>query len=233
MDHEIVQDLLALYHDGVCSEKSREAVEAHLLDCPDCREALRALDAPLPVKEPQSAEDATAIKKLSREWGKSKWKAFLKGAAIALALCAGYFAFWFLVTQSRIPLRASEYELQACYLQDGRIAVEVKFAQEGRSVRFSDIEVDPETSRVVTHLYLLRPVLRWNLFLNKEEYENPKQGEYLDHNQFSFDPQDITNPSSDEIYFGWEEDGVLLWTRENGYAIPPATDAEEAFWSHR
>ena len=31
LDHDIVQDLLPLYHDGVCSDKSRAAVEEHLL----------------------------------------------------------------------------------------------------------------------------------------------------------------------------------------------------------
>lgn len=33
LDHDIVQDLLPLYHDGVCSDKSRAAVEEHLQTC--------------------------------------------------------------------------------------------------------------------------------------------------------------------------------------------------------
>ena len=40
LDHDIVQDLLPLYHDGVCSDKSRAAVEEHLKTCEDCRAAL-------------------------------------------------------------------------------------------------------------------------------------------------------------------------------------------------
>ncbi|MBQ9948162.1 MAG: zf-HC2 domain-containing protein [Oscillospiraceae bacterium] len=32
----IIQDLLALYHDGVCSEDSRQAVEQHLSECEKC-----------------------------------------------------------------------------------------------------------------------------------------------------------------------------------------------------
>ena len=48
LDHDIVQDLLPLYHDGVCSEKSRAAVEEHLKTCETCRAALAAMDAPLP-----------------------------------------------------------------------------------------------------------------------------------------------------------------------------------------
>ena len=37
LDHDIVQDLLPLYHDGVCSDESRAAVEEHLKTCEDCR----------------------------------------------------------------------------------------------------------------------------------------------------------------------------------------------------
>ena len=43
LDHDIVQDLLPLYHDGVCSEKSRAAVEEHLKACEACRAALAAM----------------------------------------------------------------------------------------------------------------------------------------------------------------------------------------------
>ena len=35
---EIIQDLLALYHDKVCSEESTQAVEQHLTSCEKCRE---------------------------------------------------------------------------------------------------------------------------------------------------------------------------------------------------
>ena len=32
----MIQDLIPLYIDGVCSEESKEAVEQHLSECPDC-----------------------------------------------------------------------------------------------------------------------------------------------------------------------------------------------------
>ena len=46
MEHEIVMDLLPLYHDGVCSDASRAAVEEHLSTCEVCRTALAEMDAP-------------------------------------------------------------------------------------------------------------------------------------------------------------------------------------------
>lgn len=40
---EIVQDLLPLYCDGVCSEASTEMVKNHLLECKDCQQMLESL----------------------------------------------------------------------------------------------------------------------------------------------------------------------------------------------
>jgi len=33
----IVQDLLPLYYDNVCSEESKELVREHITECPTCR----------------------------------------------------------------------------------------------------------------------------------------------------------------------------------------------------
>lgn len=34
---KLIQDLLPLYHDGVCSQESREAIEQHIAECPACK----------------------------------------------------------------------------------------------------------------------------------------------------------------------------------------------------
>ena len=43
LDCEVIRDLLPLYADDACSEKSREMVEEHLQGCPDCCEFLDLL----------------------------------------------------------------------------------------------------------------------------------------------------------------------------------------------
>ena len=40
---EIVQDLLPLYIDDVCSETSREMIREHLSGCPDCTKLLKQM----------------------------------------------------------------------------------------------------------------------------------------------------------------------------------------------
>ena len=62
MEHDIVFDLLPLYHDGVCSAASRAAGEEHLKGCETCRQALSEMDAPLPAAEEQkNAADGAAV----------------------------------------------------------------------------------------------------------------------------------------------------------------------------
>ncbi len=50
MEHDIILDLLPLYADDCCSQASRQAVQAHLAQCPSCRRALEALGTPLPTQ---------------------------------------------------------------------------------------------------------------------------------------------------------------------------------------
>lgn len=42
-DCEVIRDLLPLYTDEACSEKSRNLVNEHLQECPDCRDMLKKL----------------------------------------------------------------------------------------------------------------------------------------------------------------------------------------------
>ncbi len=44
----VIQDLLPLYHDNVCSPESSAVIEEHLKDCENCQEAFHKLeDSPL------------------------------------------------------------------------------------------------------------------------------------------------------------------------------------------
>ena len=69
LDCELIQDLLPLYAEGLCSPASRRAVEEHLSDCEDCRR----LTAPLPIEEPGDTPNADravkkGIKRVRRRW---------------------------------------------------------------------------------------------------------------------------------------------------------------------
>lgn len=68
-DCELIQDLLPLYEEGLCSPASRRAVEEHLQMCESCRR----LSEPLPIEEPKDLPAADravkkSIKKVRRRW---------------------------------------------------------------------------------------------------------------------------------------------------------------------
>ena len=87
MNCKIVQDLLPLYHDGVCSEESRAAVEAHLAGCESCRRTLTDMNAPLPEAEGKRSEDGAAVvERVAREWRRLWRRALLTGAIAVAAL---------------------------------------------------------------------------------------------------------------------------------------------------
>lgn len=67
---QIVQDLLPLYEDEVCSEDSREAVQAHLCECEACR-SLCSQALPRMISEDRPQEEAAVkqgLSKIRRRW---------------------------------------------------------------------------------------------------------------------------------------------------------------------
>ena len=59
MKCEIIRDLLPLYCDGLCSEASKQEIEAHVAQCEECRACLAEMkeEAPVPSLSPESETD--------------------------------------------------------------------------------------------------------------------------------------------------------------------------------
>lgn len=87
MQCNVIQDLLPLYHDRICSTESRALVEEHLKECEACKTLLSKIDAELEHPE-TGAEEAGPLKALRSAWEKSKTKSFIKGTLIAVIICA-------------------------------------------------------------------------------------------------------------------------------------------------
>lgn len=108
----IVSDLLPLYHDGVVSEITADAVQAHLSHCDSCTEEYNSLCAGLP------AEDASFSTKqqFDTTMKKAKKKRFLLTALISLLSCAVLIAvFCFLMQVPIITIPDSDLEIVRSY----------------------------------------------------------------------------------------------------------------------
>ncbi len=102
----VIQDLLPLYCDGVCSEESSRAIEEHLPQCPQCRACLEAMKKseqtfPSAVEEEKKAASFRRLKK------KLKQRQILMGAG-----CVALAALVLLVTSAALKniRRTVEYE---------------------------------------------------------------------------------------------------------------------------
>ena len=79
---ELIQDLLPLYEEDLCSPTSRKAVQEHLEECEHCRR----LTAPLPIELPRDLPDADHAVKKSIKKVKRRWLASLLAAVLAVPL---------------------------------------------------------------------------------------------------------------------------------------------------
>ena len=61
----VIRDLLPLYAEDLASEESKQVVDEHLADCPDCRARLETLRQPA-VPEPNAAEPLRGVKRSLR-----------------------------------------------------------------------------------------------------------------------------------------------------------------------
>ena len=60
----IIEDLLPLYYDNVCSEESRRLLEDHLSGCVQCREMLTTIKSEVEV--PLVMDEAATIKGIAK-----------------------------------------------------------------------------------------------------------------------------------------------------------------------
>lgn len=81
---DMIQDLLPLYHDGVCSEESKKIIEEHLQICERCKEELHLMGAEWTANTLHSEEKVIA-KEAAAAWKKGKKRAFILGVLIMMA----------------------------------------------------------------------------------------------------------------------------------------------------
>ena len=81
-DCDVIRDLLPLYTDEACSEKSRDLVNEHLQECPACQEVLRKL------QETEIENDLRIEKKEVIEYGIRRFKR--RSAAIGSAVSGSF-----------------------------------------------------------------------------------------------------------------------------------------------
>lgn len=87
---KIIEDLLPLYIDDVCSEESRRIVDEHLSECSKCSEILNQMKKEnLPMENIElNLIETEPIRNLSKEWHKKLKKYVFRGVISTLLIVA-------------------------------------------------------------------------------------------------------------------------------------------------
>lgn len=118
---EMIQDVLPLYHDGVCSDVSKNIVEGHLRECEECTAFFKRID--VDVASPIHAVEAEPLRAIKKTWSKEKKRAWVKGFAIAVLIFILISSCFTALTQWRfIEVTTNGMTVAEIYrLKDGRI----------------------------------------------------------------------------------------------------------------
>lgn len=81
---KVIEDMLPMYHDGVCSEESAALVEEHLKECPQCSGVLSDLRAGIELPQ-KPVDDLKPLEEIQKKWKKSKRSYMKKGICVTLA----------------------------------------------------------------------------------------------------------------------------------------------------
>lgn len=84
---DVIQDILPLYCDGVCSEDSRELVERHLESCAECSKLLGKMKQECAFSDEKEQVQEAIVKDMAAAWKKSIRKSFCYGVLIVLCIC--------------------------------------------------------------------------------------------------------------------------------------------------
>ncbi len=112
---EVVQDLLPLYVDNICSMQSREIVDAHIEECPRCKEQLTALGDRSVTQELSQERDGVLKTHMKKEKKRSTMIAMITSACLTVPiivclicnLAVGHALDWFFIVLTSLLVFAS------------------------------------------------------------------------------------------------------------------------------
>lgn len=220
----LIRDLLALYHDDVCSPESRSAVEKHCAVCPDCRKMLKDLET---VPEPYGmVKEAEPLIPIQKKWNRERKKALWIGLGIAILLALIFTANAVLKEWYCVPMGKEDVVVMAVYqTSDGIVHIEYDDLYD-LNYYSTSVEVgDDGCGYISTYRSILA--------------RKTNQPHRLGSGGFSFDPESAFAWLGGEsfvpvtkVYLGIKDDpenSILVW--EAGMEVRDATAEEEARWS--
>lgn len=91
---KIIEDLLPMYHDGICSEESSALIEEHLRECPNCSQILASLRGEIQLEKDMPADDLKPLEEIQQQITREKKRSGRRGAIITVSILLAIFVVW-------------------------------------------------------------------------------------------------------------------------------------------
>ena len=215
---DVIQDLLPLYHDGVCSEESKRIVEEHIETCAACKDVLHGLRE---ETAPDAVEAAQPLVSIEMKWNKQKRRALLKGVAIVTAVFAVLLgSYWGLTQWHGIPIESENLRVvEVTQVEDGVIHCKLGLWDDMEGFGYYKYTLTEDGKLYLTPMRsILTRAEWWNEVSFYRNVNNLWGLQGIEHGS-----------SMTGFYFGTPEDHLVIW--EEGMELPkPDAHIEEEWW---
>lgn len=201
---EVISDLLPLYCDDVCTKDSRRIVEAHLKDCPDCSRMLENMRTEYQICDRQEQQGEQILRDMAAVWKKSVFRSFFKGICVVIGmLLLLYAGYWGMVRWPLAEIPPEAVQASAEVLDD-EFTVHIEVT-DGYKATSMDLITQEDGKMYVVFKRGMIPV--------KNGAGTNAKGTYSG----SLDAvlEDGKTVRVKEIYYGTQEEHVLLWSSCN------------------
>lgn len=152
---EIIRDLLPLYQDDICSEKSRNAIEEHIKECESCRTYLKKMEGEIPIETDKiegTDEEWKGLREFSEKVSRKLNRRIVMACGVVFLICmmltvvlySDAFQSYHL---SRIA--AEDIKVEEVYqLKNGRLYVHVKSKRRITGLSYPQTDIDTDTNTV-------------------------------------------------------------------------------------
>lgn len=125
---DVIRDLMPLCIDETASEKSRQMVGEHVLECKPCMEVYQEMrtevNREMPDSDPSKEPFSRTVHKLRHQWQKRRIIAGIIGAVVAILLCLlGGYAYRTLTTDYARSAGDENYSVQLNRRSNGQVIV--------------------------------------------------------------------------------------------------------------
>lgn len=150
---EIIRDLLPLYQDDICSEKSRNAIEEHIKECESCRTYLKKMECEIPIEADETGgtdEEWKGFREFSEKVSKRLNRRIVMAGGVILLICMMLMV---ILSSDAVQsyhlsrIAAKDIKAEEVYqLKDGRLYVHVKSKRRITDLSYPQTNIDTDTN---------------------------------------------------------------------------------------